>query len=76
MWSWSTPLTGWGARLPLIGCQALKATRVAGFRTWQSLGRQVRKRERGIAIMLAALVEVAVLEREAFSRRTGKVVQP
>jgi len=75
MWSWSTPLTGWGARLPLIGCQALQATRVAGFRTWQSPGRQVRKRERGIAIMLAAQVEVAVLEREAFSRRTGKVVQ-
>lgn len=68
-------MTGWGARLPLIGCSALQATRIAGF-TWQSLGRQVRKRERGIAIMLAALVEVAVLELEAFRGRTGKVGQP
>jgi hypothetical protein len=35
----------------LIGLQAPTATRVAGFRTWKSLGRQVRKRERGIAIL-------------------------
>ena len=34
----------------LIGLQAPQATRVAGFRTWQGLGRQVRKGERGIAI--------------------------
>ncbi len=27
------------------------ATRVAGFRTWQKLGRRVRKGERGIAIL-------------------------
>ncbi len=32
--------------LLLIGAQAPQATRVAGFRTWQSLGRQVRKGER------------------------------
>ncbi len=37
--------------LLLIGAQAPQATRVAGFRTWQSLGRQVRKGERGIAIL-------------------------
>jgi antirestriction protein ArdC len=37
--------------LLLIGGQAPQATRVAGFRTWQSLGRQVRKGERGIAIL-------------------------
>jgi hypothetical protein len=37
--------------LLLIGRQAPSATRVAGFRAWQSLGRQVRKRERGIAIL-------------------------
>jgi len=35
----------------LIGGQAPHATRVAGFRSWQSLGRQVRKGERGIAIL-------------------------
>ena len=37
--------------LLLIGAQAPQATWVAGFRTWQSLGRQVRKGERGIAIL-------------------------
>ena len=37
--------------LLLIGAQAPQATRVAGFRTWQSLGRQVRKGERGIPIL-------------------------
>ena len=37
--------------LLLIGAQAPHATRVAGFRTWQSLGRQVQKGERGIAIL-------------------------
>jgi len=37
--------------LLLIGAQAPQATRVAGFRTWQSLGRQVCKGERGIAIL-------------------------
>ena len=37
--------------LLLIGAQAPQATRVAGFRSWQSLGRHVRKGERGIAIL-------------------------
>jgi len=37
--------------LLLIGAQRPDATRVAGFRTWQSLGRQVRKGEKGIAIL-------------------------
>jgi len=37
--------------LLLIALQAPTASRVAGFRTWQSLGRQVRKGERGIAIL-------------------------
>jgi len=37
--------------LLLIGAQAPQATRVAGFRSWQSVGRQVRKGERGIAIL-------------------------
>jgi len=37
--------------LLLIGAQAPHASRVAGFRTWQSVGRQVRKGERGIAIL-------------------------
>ncbi len=37
--------------LLLIGLQAPHATRVAGFGTWKSLGRQVGKGERGIAIL-------------------------
>jgi len=39
----------------LILLQAPQATRVAGFRRWQSLGRQVRKGERGIAILAPCL---------------------
>ena len=35
----------------LIALQAPQASRVAGFRTWQGLGRHVRKGERGIAIL-------------------------
>lgn len=35
----------------LIAAQAPHATRVAGFTTWQRLGRQVRKGERAIAIL-------------------------
>lgn len=35
----------------LIAVQCPGATRVAGFRTWQGLGRQVRRGERGIAIL-------------------------
>lgn len=35
----------------LIASQAPWATRVAGYRVWQSLGRQVRKGERGIAVI-------------------------
>ena len=35
----------------LIGFQKPVATRVAGFRTWQKLGRYVRRNEKGIAIM-------------------------
>jgi hypothetical protein len=35
----------------LIGFQKPDATRVAGFRTWQKLGRYVKRNEKGIAIM-------------------------
>jgi antirestriction protein ArdC len=37
--------------LCLIVAQKEDATRVAGYRTWQQLGRQVRKGERGIQIL-------------------------
>ena len=39
------------SNLMLVANQRPDATRVAGFRTWQSLGRQVRKGEKGIAIL-------------------------
>src|SRR3989442_1240099 len=35
----------------LISLQRPSARRVAGYRTWQTMGRQVRKGERGIAIL-------------------------
>ncbi len=35
----------------LIGFQKPDATRISGFRTWQKLGRYVRRNEKGIAIM-------------------------
>jgi antirestriction protein ArdC len=35
----------------LIGFQRPDASRVAGFRTWQKLGRHVKRNEKGIAIM-------------------------
>lgn len=37
--------------LLLIAIQRPDATQVAGFRTWQGLGRQVRRGEKGIAIL-------------------------
>jgi len=49
--------------LLLIGAQAPQATRVAGFRTWQSLGRQVRKGERGIAILAPCSYRPKAAER-------------
>ncbi len=41
----------------LILSQRPDATRVAGYRTWQSLGRQVRKGEKGITIIAPMLVK-------------------
>ena len=35
----------------LINFQRPKATRVAGYRTWQKIGRYVRRNEKGLAIM-------------------------
>ena len=49
--------------LLLIGAQDPQATRMAGFRTWQSLGRQVRKGERGIAILAPCTYRPKTAER-------------
>ncbi len=54
--------------LLLIGGQAPHATRVAGFRSWQSLGRQVRKGERGIAILAPCTYRPKAAERPEAGR--------
>src|SRR3954467_7312564 len=42
----------------LIASQCPHASRVAGYRTWQSMGRQVRKGERAIRIMAPMRLKV------------------
>ncbi len=55
--------------LLLIGAQAPQATtRVAGFRGWQSVGRQVRKGERGIAILAPCTYRPKAADRADLSR--------
>ena len=41
----------WAGDDPALDLEPLTATFVAGFKAWQSLGRQVRKGERGIKIL-------------------------
>ena len=53
----------------LIASQRPTATRVAGFQTWRSLGRYVRKGEKGIAI-LAPIVRRREAESESDNART------
>ena len=53
----------------LIASQRPTATRVAGFQTWRSLGRFVRKGEKGIAI-LAPIVRRREAESESDNART------
>src|ERR1700694_3009146 len=54
----------WGNTL-LISAQCPNARRVAGYRTWQSLGRQVRKGESSIRI----LAPVTIKDEETDDRR-------
>ncbi len=67
--------------LLLIGPQAPspQATRVAGFRTWQSLGRQVRKGERGIAILAPCTydqVDVGAQQIAVHRKGSGRLQWP
>ena len=48
----------------LIHAQRPDATHVAGYRTWQTLGRQVRRGERGIRILVPHRRPVAAEERQ------------
>jgi hypothetical protein len=56
----------------LIYVRCPQATRVAGYRAWQRLGRQVRKGSRGIAILAPCRRRVAAEEREDDQER-GRV---
>jgi hypothetical protein len=49
----------------LIHAQHRDATRVAGYRAWQTLGRQVRKGERGIRIVVPYRARVARAEEHS-----------
>jgi antirestriction protein ArdC len=54
----------------LIALQRPDATRVAGYRTWQSVGRQVRKGERGIKILAPCrYVEAIVTDDDGSERK-------
>src|SRR5712691_9597639 len=53
----------------LIASQRPAATRVAGFQTWRTMGRFVRKGEKGIAIM-APIVRRREAESEGDDART------
>lgn len=57
----------------LIAVQRPEATRVAGFRTWLTLGRHVRKGEKGIAILAPMLRRQSAIDEddEAPARRLG-----
>ena len=52
----------------LIAMQRPDAAQVAGFKAWQSLGRQVRKGERAIRI----LAPMAIKERDGVGAETGE----
>jgi antirestriction protein ArdC len=52
----------------LIGFQKPDATRVAGYRTWQKLGRYVKRNERGIAIMAPLIYRGKIKSEEAYDK--------
>lgn len=55
----------------LIAMQRPDATQVAGFQTWRKVGRQVRKGEKGIAIMVPHARTVLADDGEEERRVTG-----
>lgn len=52
----------------LIAAQRPEASKVAGYKTWQSLGRQVRKGEKGIGILAPLTVMREVVDEETGER--------
>ena len=53
----------------LIALQRPSARRVAGYRTWQAMGRQVRKGERGIAILAPCKYKHTTTDKETGEER-------
>ena len=60
----------WG-NLLLIAFQMPSATRVAGFNTWKSLGRFVKKGEKGIMILAPIVVKRSADKDAAAEELTG-----
>jgi len=58
----------------LIELQCPHATRVAGYRAWQALGRQVRKGEKSIAILAPVTRKVADADHEQVDDKTRVLV--
>src|SRR4051812_38263869 len=56
----------------LIAMQRPESSRIAGYKAWQSLGRQVRKGERGIRI-LAPMVGKVDVETENGTEKRSRV---
>jgi len=57
----------------LIYMQCPQATRVCGYRAWQRLGRQVRKGERGVAILAPCHTRVSPVEAEGEQNEVERV---
>ncbi|MEW6287387.1 MAG: ArdC family protein [Chloroflexota bacterium] len=53
----------------LIACQYPNATRVAGYKTWQKLGRQVRKGERGIVIAAPVFSKTTIVKENEMGEK-------
>lgn len=58
----------------LIAMQAPGASQVAGYRTWQAAGRQVRKGEKGIGILAPVTVRKTEKDEETGEERTRGMV--
>src|SRR6266436_5525957 len=58
----------------LIVSQRPDASRVAGYKAWQKLGRQVRKGEHGIRILAPCRVKVAAADQQSGNADAYRVV--
>lgn len=56
----------------LIAFQSPTATHVAGFNTWKSLGRYVKKAERGITILAPIVVNRKNQDKEVDEKRIAR----